>query len=598
MRDQGLGKVVNPALDLSVCQTVAVEILVDGRQDDLVGNAEAADAPDHGAQVAKCIDSPQGPACDADQPEHPVARLFTVQQIKSILEYTAETVVVFRCGEHNALGNPDAVAQVLGDRIVVSVPGPLAQGQIHICQIEHVGGGPGGLESRHDSGQELARIAFRAAHAAADAGNMNWGGIHGHSLQSHLTVLDCACTGCMAHGADYSGFARPQAGYLPSLAIGPVSALSGFMPAPDTKSSGFGQRCFAEYIFWNYHLYLHGTVVRQLAVQAREEGAAGFDTAMTGYNMMDVRVMDYEQSAYRTEFWENADRHYEDAAERLALRRMLPAAGGRLVDLGAGFGRLGHEYAGYRQVVLFDYSRTMLQQAVERWGRDPRFVFVAGNVYRMPFVSGCMDTVVMIRVMHHLEQGLAALHQIDRVLSPGGTSILEFANKRNLKAILRHTLRLQAWSPFTRAPVEFVEMNFNFHPDWMQEQLARTRLVCQEVFSVSHLRLPVLKQLVPAAWLARTDNTLFRLGGVYPVGPSVFLRSVRQEGDAHPGQGDAEWDTDVAAWLRCPACPDAALVRQDEDGLLCTACGQAYGRQDGIWDFREACDLNMRITKI
>ena len=34
-------------------------------------------------------------------------------------------------------------------------------------------------------------------------------------------------------------------------------------------------------------------------------------------------VIDYEGSAYRTDFWEGQGRNYEDAAERLALRDRL-----------------------------------------------------------------------------------------------------------------------------------------------------------------------------------------------------------------------------------------------------------------------------------
>lgn len=298
-----------------------------------------------------------------------------------------------------------------------------------------------------------------------------------------------------------------------------------------------------------------------------------------------IRVMDYEMSTYRTDFWVNADREYEDAAERIALRRLLPPRGHRLVELGAGFGRLGDEYARYRQVVLFDYSRTMLRQAVELWGHDPRFVFVAGNLYQPPFAPACMDTVVMIRVMHHLEQGLTALRQIDRMLRPGGSSVLEFANKRNLKAITRHALGRQAWSPFSREPVEFVEMNFNFHPDWMRAQLAQTGLVCAESFGVSHFRLPAFKRVAPAAWLARMDAALFRVGGVFPLAPSVILRADRVTDDVDRVP-DAAPDADGVSWLRCPTCPDGALANHAPAELRCGTCGRSYHQKHGIWDFK------------
>ncbi len=299
----------------------------------------------------------------------------------------------------------------------------------------------------------------------------------------------------------------------------------------------------------------------------------------------DVRVIDYEHSPYRTEFWENADRSYEDAVERLALRRLLPKQGQRLVDVGAGFGRLANEYAGYRQVVLFDYSHTMLQQAVERWGHDPRFVFVAGNIYQMPLRPASVDTLVMIRVMHHLEQSLLALRQIETVLRSDGVSLLEYANKRNLKALFRHAVKRQAWSPYAPEPVEFIDMNFNFHPSWMQTQLARAHLRCEERYGISHFRVPGLKRLVPGHRLARLESHGFRWGGRYPLAPSVFLRVVKQEVPPVRRMHAVEPDA-LSSWLRCPHCPDGPLVAAEAHQLRCRDCDRVYVRQQGIWDFR------------
>ena len=297
-----------------------------------------------------------------------------------------------------------------------------------------------------------------------------------------------------------------------------------------------------------------------------------------------VRVMDYENSAYRTEFWERADRRYEDVAERMALRTLLPPTGRRLVDIGGGFGRLGAEYAGYRQVVFFDYSRTMLAQAVERWGHDPRFVFVNGNVYRPPFLPGAMDTVVMIRVIHHLERADRALERIAGMLRPGGSAVVEFANKRNLKAVGRHLLGLQPWSPHAREPVEFAEMNFNFHPAWIRERMRGAGLDIDRAMGVSHFRLPLFKRLLPPQWLARMDLVAGPLTAGREVAPSVFVHSRRQGGQAEPG----DFGSAPAGWLACPACGTAAagLVVQDEDVLACRDCAATYRRIDRIWDFK------------
>jgi len=47
-------------------------------------------------------------------------------------------------------------------------------------------------------------------------------------------------------------------------------------------------------------------------------------------------ICDYEGSGYRTDFWEGKGRDYEDAVERIALRRLLPAPANAILSLGRG----------------------------------------------------------------------------------------------------------------------------------------------------------------------------------------------------------------------------------------------------------------------
>jgi ubiquinone/menaquinone biosynthesis C-methylase UbiE len=126
-----------------------------------------------------------------------------------------------------------------------------------------------------------------------------------------------------------------------------------------------------------------------------------------------------------------------------------------MLELGAGAGRNTPRYAGFERVVLLDYSRTQLEQAQSRLGRSDRYIYVAADIYRLPFVDGLFDAATMIRTLHHMADAPAALGQVRNVLQPDATFILEFANKLNLKAMLRYALRRQAWSPFTLEPVEF-----------------------------------------------------------------------------------------------------------------------------------------------
>jgi ubiquinone/menaquinone biosynthesis C-methylase UbiE len=290
------------------------------------------------------------------------------------------------------------------------------------------------------------------------------------------------------------------------------------------------------------------------------------------------RVCDYEESSYRTDFWEGQGREYEDLAERIALRHLLPSAGHRLMDLGAGFGRLEEFYAGYEQVVLLDYSTSLLRQAQARLGRSARFLYVAASFYDLPFVQDAFDAAMMVRVMHHVEDVPGLLAELGRTLSAGGTFVLEFASKRHLKAILRYSLGRQSWSPFDPAPYEFVEMNFDFHPNWMRARLAEAMFHVKRTRTVSHFRLPLFKNLVPPRALAALDGLCQPTGAWWQLTPSIFVQcGIDKETAVPPSQ----------QIFRCPACGDSAFVETPE-ALTCGGCLRRWSIDDGIYNFKDA----------
>lgn len=288
-------------------------------------------------------------------------------------------------------------------------------------------------------------------------------------------------------------------------------------------------------------------------------------------------VCDYEGSDYQTSFWERGGRAYEDRCEAIALRHLLPPGGKLLLEIGAGAGRNTPRYRGFERIVLLDYARTQLQQARARLGADARFVYVAADAYRLPFVDGLFDAATMIRTLHHMADAPAALRQVRRVLQPDAFFLLEFANKLNLKAILRWLLRRQDWNPFTREPVEFVALNFDFHPRAVFDWLAQSGFAIGRKRTVSHFRIGLLKRLVPTGLLAGLDGLLQPSGAWFQLTPSVFV-------SARAGGGSAI--APAGAFFRCPECGQAPLDEQP-DRLVCPGCKRQYALRDGIYDFRE-----------
>jgi ubiquinone/menaquinone biosynthesis C-methylase UbiE len=291
-------------------------------------------------------------------------------------------------------------------------------------------------------------------------------------------------------------------------------------------------------------------------------------------------VCDYEGSDYQARFWETGGREYEDRCEGIALKRLLPRAGGELMlELGAGAGRNTLRYQGFKRIVLLDYSRTQLNQAQERLGRSEAYIYVASDIYRLPFVDGLFDAATMIRTLHHMADAPAALHQVRNVLQPGAIFILEYANKRNFKSILRHALGRQRWSPYTLEAVEYLPLNFDFHPRAIRGWLGGEGFKTEKILTVSHFRVGLLKRTIPASILAGLDSVFQWTGAFGQFTPSVFIKA-RVEGEK-----TGSIPADPKAFFKCPECGHAPLTDHG-DRLVCSSCQHAWKITDGIFDFR------------
>lgn len=289
-------------------------------------------------------------------------------------------------------------------------------------------------------------------------------------------------------------------------------------------------------------------------------------------------ICDYEGSNYRTEFWENRGRDYEDRVERIALHRLLPRTGQRLLEIGAGFGRLTNEYHMYEQVVLLDYSLSQLQYAQETLGRSERLVYVAADAYKLPFRAGVFDGATMIRVIHHMANVRNVLAQVRRVLSPGATFILEHANKRNVKSVVRFAMKKQGWDPNTLEPVEFVELNFDFHPEFIRQELQAAGFEIERRVPVSFFRQEHIKRAFGASLLAGMDGLLQASGLLYA--PSVFVRSKTV--------GRSASNVKVDQIFACPEC--GSDLHRVGDEMVCPAENLRWKIRDGIYDFKVSQD--------
>ncbi len=224
------------------------------------------------------------------------------------------------------------------------------------------------------------------------------------------------------------------------------------------------------------------------------------------------------------EWWRG--REYEHEAEVMAIRRLLEGKKfGHAVDVGGGFGRLSVVLADYAdRVTLTDSSIQQLDLSKGFLARHPRVDTRLMVASELGFPNASVDLVMMIRVMHHLPDPDAVFAEVSRILRPDGTAIIEAANTMHAVSRLRYMVRGE------RVPAAAVDIGsrgdipyVNHHPETVEAQLEAAGLHVRRRLSVSNLRHPVVKMVMPRrVMLAVEDAAQDRLAGIR-FGPSMFF---------------------------------------------------------------------------
>ncbi|MBQ9180905.1 class I SAM-dependent methyltransferase [Candidatus Saccharibacteria bacterium] len=248
--------------------------------------------------------------------------------------------------------------------------------------------------------------------------------------------------------------------------------------------------------------------------------------------MSEKIVSDYNGYDYKKIFWEDADREYEDQADRMALRKLLPKRMEKFADIGGGYGRLANEYLKRaHDVYLFDYSKTELAQAREIY--SDKLHTISGDIYKLPFKDAELDGLIMVRVSHHLEHLDRAFAELYRVLKPGGVAVIEIANKRTLPKIARFVTFRSKVNPFDLTPANYKDIGtrgfYNYHPKYIEKMLTSTGFKIERILSVSNFRSATLKKIAGTANLIKLENSAQKLLAPIRFAPSIYYKLRKPE---------------------------------------------------------------------
>ncbi len=238
----------------------------------------------------------------------------------------------------------------------------------------------------------------------------------------------------------------------------------------------------------------------------------------------------YDEGNYNyLRYWDG--REYEQASEEIAIKSLLKGKHFKTAtDIGGGYGRLCvflEKFAD--KVTLAEPSKQQLEIAKDFLKDHPEIDRIQTQADSLRLADKSQDLITMIRVMHHLPDPSAEFLELHRVLSDDGRLLLEVANYAHARNRLKHIIKFQ------NLPTEPVDIRsaknkneseiafVNHNPKTVIKQLAHAGFKVEKVLSVSNLRSPGLKKIIPKSIMLTLEKIMqLTLAKTY-FGPSIFF---------------------------------------------------------------------------
>lgn len=241
-------------------------------------------------------------------------------------------------------------------------------------------------------------------------------------------------------------------------------------------------------------------------------------------------------------YWKG--REYEHESEEIALKTLLSKIKkiDSIADIGAGYGRLTPTYLfRSKKTILIDPSVKLLSIAKKEFGSVRKIKYIQSKAENLKgkIRAKSIDLVVMVRVIHHLENPDCVLKIINKMLKPGGYMILEFANKKHGKAVFKEIIKGNLTFPLDIFPKDLRSIRsqkkhaipfINYHPDGVIKMLKDNGFSVIDKRSVSNIRSDRIKNSVSLETLLRLEEILQKPLSLFNFGPSIFFLA-RKKGD-------------------------------------------------------------------
>jgi SAM-dependent methyltransferase len=189
-------------------------------------------------------------------------------------------------------------------------------------------------------------------------------------------------------------------------------------------------------------------------------------------------------------------------------------------------------------VTLTDPSVAQLSLSERVFPDGPPFARQLMDGAHLRFADDSIDLVTLIRVLRHLPDPEPDLAELARILRPGGYAVIGVANSVHAARRIGELLRGR---PVTQEPVDVRPAEarrrgapcLHHHPGLICAQLATVGLEARRVLSVSNLRHPLAKAILPQGVMLLIERLAQRPLGPLYFGPSVFFLARKEESFSH-----------------------------------------------------------------
>lgn len=114
------------------------------------------------------------------------------------------------------------------------------------------------------------------------------------------------------------------------------------------------------------------------------------------------------------------------AYNRWMFDRLERWVGSRILEVGSGIGNMSQFFANRERVVLTDTEDTYRSVLQQRYGSLPGVSITALSLPEVPdpLLMEVFDTIICLNVLEHIEDDVASLSAMRRLLAPGGRLVL------------------------------------------------------------------------------------------------------------------------------------------------------------------------------